>query len=55
MSEKNIEFYQKRKEHRQEMREILPPALQMEFPSKTKWSFEGKLLKLLAERITSFI
>ncbi len=50
MSEKDIEFYQERKKHCQEMRKILPPELQLEFPQKEpgkeRWSFEGRLLKL---------
>ena len=47
---KKEKFYKERREHRKEMREILPLNLQLEFPQKRiekeKWSFEGSLLKL---------
>ncbi len=48
--EKGAEFYRKKEEHRKEMRKILPPELQLEFPQKRpekeKWLFEKNLLKL---------
>ncbi|PIP17661.1 MAG: hypothetical protein COX43_03090 [Parcubacteria group bacterium CG23_combo_of_CG06-09_8_20_14_all_35_9] len=50
MEKDELKFYQERKEHRKEARELLPPFLQFEFPQarpeKERWSFEGNLLKL---------
>lgn len=33
---KDFEFYQEKRKHREEMRKVLPPALQLEFPEKKK-------------------
>jgi len=46
MEKNKIEFYKREETYHREMRKVLPPVLQLKFPSKTNWSFEGELSQL---------
>ena len=46
MEKNKIEFYKREEIYHREMRKVLPPVLQLKFPSKTNWSFGSELSQL---------